>query len=65
MRVRPSSFPRVIRGGEIIDLLQDSPAAGREAYEARLRREIDKLVGKAVYHGGKEQLKPPSRPTSE
>src|SRR5689334_8892981 len=56
---------RVIRGGEIIDLLQESPAASREAYEARLRREIDKLVGKAVYHGGKEQLKPPSRPASE
>lgn len=56
---------RVIRGGEIIDILQDAPAAAREAYEARLRREIDKLVGKGVYHGGKEQLKPPSRPASE
>lgn len=56
---------RAIRGGEIIDLLQDSPGAAREEYEARLRREIDKLVGKQVYHGGKEQLKPPTRPTSE
>jgi len=37
----------------------------RAAYEARLRREIDKLVGKDVYHGQKEQLKPPTRPTSE
>lgn len=25
-------------------------------FEARLRREIDKLVGKEVYHGQKEQL---------
>jgi hypothetical protein len=57
---------RVIRGGEIIDLLQDAPgAAAREAYEARLRREIDKLVGKQVYHGRKEQLRPPTRPTQE
>lgn len=56
---------RTIRGGEILELLQDYPGAAREEYEARLRREIDKLVGKAVYHGGKEQLKPPTRPTSE
>lgn len=57
---------RLIRGGEIIDLLQDAPsAAAREAYEARLRREIDKLVGKDVYHGRKEQLRPPTRPTSD
>src|SRR3954466_14077053 len=33
---------RVIRGGEILDVLQDFPAAAREEYEARLRREIDK-----------------------
>ena len=56
---------RVIRGGEIVDLLQDAPARERELYEARLRREIDKLVGKGVYHGRKEQLRPPSRPASE
>jgi hypothetical protein len=56
---------RAIRGGEILDVLQDSPGAAREEYEARLRREIDKLVGKQVYLGGKEQLKPPTRPTSE
>jgi hypothetical protein len=57
---------RLIRGGEIIDLVQDVPnAAAREAYEARLRREIDKLVGKDVYHGRKEQLRPPTRPTSD
>ncbi|MBW8888506.1 MAG: hypothetical protein JF616_12185 [Fibrobacteres bacterium] len=56
---------RVIRGGEILEVLQEFPAAAREEYEARLRREIDKLVGKQVYHGGKEQLKPPTRPTSD
>jgi hypothetical protein len=56
---------RTIRGGEILDLLQDYPGAAREEYEARLHREIDKLVGKAIYHGDKEQLKPPTRPTSE
>lgn len=56
---------RVVRGGEILDLLQDAPGAAREEYEARLRREIDKLVGKDVYHGRKEQLKPPTRPASE
>lgn len=56
---------RVIRGGEIIDLVQDAPGRDRELYEARLRREIDKLVGKAVYHGRKEQLKPPTRPTTD
>jgi len=56
---------RTIRGGEILELLQDSPGAGREEYNARLHREIDKLVGKAIYHGDKEQLKPPTRPTSD
>lgn len=56
---------KLLRGGEILDLLQDAPAANREAYEARLRREIDKLVGKAVYLGRKEQLRPPTRPASE
>lgn len=56
---------RLIRGGEILEVLQDSPGAAREEYQARLRREIDKLVGKEIYHGQKEQLKPPTRPTSE
>jgi hypothetical protein len=57
---------KVIRGGEILDMLQEAPsAAAREAYQARLRREIDKLVGKDVYHGRKEQLRPPTRPTSD
>jgi hypothetical protein len=55
----------VIRGGDIMDPFQDVLGDGRAAYEARLRREIDKLVGKEVYLGRKEQLKPPSRPTSD
>jgi len=56
---------RTMRGGELLEVMQDSPAAAREEYQARLRREIDKLVGKEIYHGQKEQLKPPTRPTSE
>jgi len=55
----------IIRGGDIMDPFQDAANEGRVAYELRLRREIDKLVGKEVYHGQKEQLKPPTRPTSE
>jgi hypothetical protein len=36
---------------------QDDPTAPvTSSYEIRLRREIDKLVGKEVYHGQKEQL---------
>jgi hypothetical protein len=52
----------VIRGGDIMDPFQDVLGDGRAVYEARLRREIDKLVGKEVYLGRKEQLKPPSAP---
>jgi hypothetical protein len=55
----------VIRGGDIMDPFQDVLGDGRAAYELKLRREIDKLVGKDVYHGQKEQLKPPTRPTSD
>ena len=55
----------VVRGGDIMDPFQDVLGDGHAAYEARLRREIDKLAGKDVYHGQKEQLKPPTRPTSE
>jgi hypothetical protein len=55
----------VIRGTDIMEPFQDVLGDGREAYELRLRREIDKLVGKQVYHGQKEQLKPPTRPTSD
>lgn len=55
----------VIRGGDIMDPFQDVLGDGRAAYELRLRREIDKLVGKEVYLGQKEQLKPPTKPTSD
>lgn len=55
----------LIRGGDIMDPFQEVLGDGRAAYELRLRREIDKLVGKEVYLGQKEQLKPPTRPTSE
>jgi hypothetical protein len=48
-----------------MDPFQDVLGDGRAAYELRLRREIDKLVGKDVYHGRKEQLRPPTRPTSD
>ncbi|MEO7425513.1 MAG: hypothetical protein ABI036_10025 [Fibrobacteria bacterium] len=55
----------VIRGGDIMDPFQEVLGDGQAAYQLRLRREIDKLVGKNVYLGQKEQLKPPTRPTSE
>lgn len=55
----------LIRGGDIMEPFQDVLGDEKAVYEARLRREIDKLVGKDVYHGGKEQLKPPTRPTSD
>lgn len=55
----------VIRGGDIVDCMQGVNVQDQEAYRARLRREIDKLVGKDVYHGQKEQLKPPTRPATE
>lgn len=55
----------IIRGGDIMDPFQDVLGDGQAVYESRLRQEIDKLVGKEVYHGRKEQLKPPTRPTQE
>lgn len=55
----------LIRGGDILDPFQDVLGDGKAEYEAKLRREIDKLVGKEIYHGRKEQLKPPTRPTSD
>ena len=66
MLSRFSLFVRsVIRGGDIMDPFQDVLGDGRAVYESRLRQEIDKLVGKEVYHGRKEQLKPPTRPAQE
>lgn|GEM_PF-3906713 len=58
-------FLDLIRGGDITATFQDSPGDGNAIYELKLRREIDKLVGKAVYLGRKEQLKPPTKPTSD
>jgi hypothetical protein len=55
----------LLRGSDILEPFQDV-LGDRQAIDTfRLRREIDKLVGKEVYHGQKEQLKPPSRPTSD
>lgn len=56
---------KLVRGTDIMESFEDVLGDGRAAYDSRLRREIDKLVGKAVYHGQKEQLKPPTRPTSD
>ncbi len=50
-------FLRVLaRGQEFRDAVEPATSQGTTTYEIRLRREIDKLVGKAVYHGQKEQL---------
>ncbi len=46
----------VIRGEQITDQFQKVIGEGEYGFEFRLRREIDKLAGKAVYHGQKEQL---------
>jgi hypothetical protein len=46
----------VVRGGDITDPFQQVVGEGEYGFEFRLRREIDKLVGKDVYHGQKEQL---------
>lgn len=46
----------VVRGGDITDPFQQVIGEGEYGFEFRLRREIDKLVGKDVYHGQKEQL---------
>ena len=46
----------VIRGGEITDTFTQVVGEGEYGFEYKLRHEIDKLVGKEVYHGQKEQL---------
>jgi hypothetical protein len=46
----------VIRGGDITEPFQQVVGEGEYGFEFRLRREIDKLVGKDVYHGKREQL---------
>lgn len=44
------------RGKEFREAVEPATTEGVTAYEIRLRREIDKLAGKDVYHGQKEQL---------
>ncbi len=46
----------VMRGGEITAPFTEVIGEGEYGFEFRLRGEIDKLTGKAVYHGQKEQL---------
>ena len=50
-------FLRVLaRGSEFREAVEPATSQGMTTYEFRLRREIDRLVGKDVYHGQKEQL---------
>lgn len=46
----------LLRGREFREAVEPATSQGTTGYEIRLRREIDKLVGKEVYHGQKEQL---------
>lgn len=46
----------LLRGREFREIVEPATSQGDTGYEIRLRREIDKLVGKEVYHGQKEQL---------
>ena len=46
----------VIRGGQITAPFTEVVGEGEYGFEFRLRGEIDKLTGKAVYYGQKEQL---------
>ena len=45
-----------LRGREFREAVEPATPQGTTQYELRLRREIDRLVGKDVYHGQKEQL---------
>lgn len=45
-----------IRGREFREAVEPATSKGVTHNEMRLRREIDRLVGKEVYHGQKEQL---------
>ncbi len=49
-------YRNTLRGGDIVDPFYKAIGEGEYGFEFRLRREIDKLVGKDVYHGQKEQL---------
>ena len=46
----------LLRGREFRDAVEPASTHSDAHYEFRLRREIDRLVGKQVYHGQKEQL---------
>lgn len=72
VRERLSWFSRVtfflqcvLWGGGHLASINEVIEENEYDFQFRLCREIDKLVGKDVYHGQKEQLKPPTRPTSE
>jgi hypothetical protein len=45
-----------LRGGDITKSFTQVIGEGEYGFEFRLRREIDKITGKDVYHGQKEQL---------
>jgi hypothetical protein len=45
-----------LRGREFREAVEPATPQGTTHYDIRLRREIDRLVGKEVYHGQKEQL---------
>lgn len=44
------------RGSEFREAVEPATSQGTTTYEIRLKREIDRIVGKEVYHGQKEQL---------
>jgi hypothetical protein len=46
----------LLRSSDFREAVEPATSQGDTGYELRLRREIDKLVGKDVYHGQKEQL---------
>ncbi len=46
----------IMRGNDIAEPFDTVVGAAEYGFEFRLRREIDNLVGKEVYHGQKEQL---------
>ncbi len=50
------AFRVLLRGRAFREAVEPALPETDPAFEARLRREIDKLVGKQVYHGQKEQL---------
>ena len=47
---------RHLRGQEFREAIEPATVQGVSSFEIKLRKEIDKLVGKQVYLGKKEQL---------